>query len=78
MKVDNLIVVFFFVGFCFVLDFLYEQLQGLSIYQQNHQARIRSIQNISFFKLSVLNLRVHEDMSISLISWRTKHYLKEG
>lgn len=45
----------FFVGFCFVLDFLYEQLQGLSIYQQNHQARIRSIQNISFFKLSVLN-----------------------
>lgn len=55
MKVDNLIVVFFFVGFCFVLDFLYEQLQGLSIYQQNHQARIRSIQNISFFKFSVLN-----------------------
>lgn len=27
--------------------------------------------NLSFFKLSVLHLRVHEGVSIS---WRTKHY----
>lgn len=77
MKVDNLMVVLLLV---FVLFWIFctNNYKVYLFIKKNHQARIRSIQNISFFKLSVLNLRVHEDMSISLISWRTKHYLKEG
>lgn len=72
MEVDNAIVffsspplflIFFFARTITSFIYLHVLTKSSSAYQINI--------NLSFFKLSVLHLRVHEGVSIS---WRTKHY----
>lgn len=72
MEVDNAIVFFSFFPPFFLFFFARTITSFISLHVLTKSSSAYQINiNLSFFKLSVLHLRVHEGVSIS---WRTKHY----